>query len=208
MASNALLKISLRAFLAWSLLAVAGFVFVRPILAMWSPMMESVIDAMQSDFTAQLSVVDMRGAPTITMLCTATRELRLPSGRVVPFLGSYQCATTDAVHALVPIVIFLVTVVSWPIGRRAEVIGRILSSFVLLPFIVAATTPMLLLGLVNSVLNPASFSTHSQWTALLQPFVFMEMGGRWLLPLVAALLCVRFGTMVNKRPKPAEKNIF
>jgi hypothetical protein len=199
MASNALLKISLRAFLAWSLLSVAGFIFVRPIMAELSPMMESVIDSMQSDFTAQLSIVDVRGAPTITMSCTATRELRLPGGRIVPFLRSYQCAATDAVHALVPIVIFLVTVVSWPIGRRAEVMGRLLSSFVLLPCIVAATTPMLLLGLVNAVLNPASFSAGSQLTVLLQPFVFMEMGGRWLLPLVAALLCVRVGAMANKR---------
>ena len=199
MASNALLKISLRAFLAWSLLSIAGFIFVRPIMAVWSPMMESVIDSMQSDYTADLSIVDVRGAPTITMSCTATRELRLPSGRVVPFMGSYQCAATDAVHALVPIVIFLVTVVSWPIGRRAEAIGRLLSSLVLLPCIVAATTPMLLLGLVNAVLNPASFSAGSQLTVLLQPFVFMEMGGRWLLPLVAALLCVRFGAMANKR---------
>lgn len=80
--------------------------------------------------------------------------------------------------------------IGWPLGARRERRRRVIGAALLLPVMIALTTPVLLLGLVDTVLYPMGFSADGQLRALLQPFVFMEMGGRWLLPLVAATLCI------------------
>jgi hypothetical protein len=188
-----LLQISLRGILAWCALSAAGFLLARPIVEIVSPFFEGVVDSMQSNYTAYLSVVDAQGGPKIVMSCTAKRELLLPRGRIIPVFASFDCAKIDAVHALVPIVIFLVVVIAWPMKDRREALRRILCSAIVLPVVLALTTPLLLFGLVNSTLHPESFGADAQLRALLQPFVFMEMGGRWLLPLAATAVSIRLG---------------
>jgi hypothetical protein len=194
MTTTRLLRLSLRGILAWCLVSAAGFLLARPIVAGMSPFFEGVIDAMQSDYAAQLDVVEAAEGPKISMTCTAKRQLVLARGKIVPFLASYNCARMDATHALVPVVIFLVAVIGWPIGDRRETLRRALGCVLLLPIILASTTPLLLYGLVEATLHPESFGAGAQVKALWQPFVFMEMGGSWLLPLVAAALCVGFCT--------------
>jgi hypothetical protein len=186
-----LLKYSLRALIAWGLIAAAGFVFADSIVGVFLPAMEGVIDALQSDFTAYLSVAEVRGNSVIVMSCTAARPLALPSGKIVPFLGSFKCASIDTVHALVPIVVYAAAVAAWPISRWREVYRRLLGSLFLVPVVVSLTTPLLLVGLADTSLYPENFQSDKQLTALLQPFVFLESGGNWLLPLMAAVVCVR-----------------
>ena len=198
MAINPLLKLSLRGALAWFILSAIGFLFAHTITAALSRLMERVIDVLQSDFIAHLTIVGTRGGAKIVMSCTATRELVLPRGRIVPLLGSFNCAGADAIHALVPIVIFSVAVAAWPVGQWREMLRRMVGYALLLPVVVAVTTPLLLMGLVESRLHPESFRADAQWTALIQPWIFMEMGGRWLLPLMAALLCIRFAALPKR----------
>jgi hypothetical protein len=107
----------LRAILARCALSAVGFLFTRPIAEIVSPFFESVVDSMQSNYAAYLSVVDPRGGPKIVMSCTAKRELLLPRGRIIPVFASFYCAKIDAVHALVPIVIFLVVVIAASLGQ-------------------------------------------------------------------------------------------
>jgi hypothetical protein len=188
-------RLSLRSIVAWGLLSAIGFLFARAITEVLLPFIQSVVDTMQSDYIAHLSILDTRAGLKIAMSCTAERELALPRGTIMPFLGTFNCATTDAVHALVPLVIFAVAVASWPTSSRRETFGRVIGSLLLLPVVVALTTPPLLVGLVESTLHPKSLSADPQFAALIQPWVFMEMGGRWLLPLAAAALCIRFDTI-------------
>lgn len=200
---NTLFKTGLRSIVAWCLLSAAGILFARPIAAALSPMMERVIDAVQPTFAAHLSVVDSRDGLSVAMTCTAKREIVFPQGRIVPLDGSFKCGSVDALHALVPMVIFLVAVTAWPIAGRREAVGRFVASLVLLPCVVALTTPVLLLGRVEAALDPSTFRAESQLTALLQPFVFMEMGGRWLLPLITAFLAIRVAAMLANTPAAA-----
>jgi len=198
-----LLRLSFRGILIWCALSAAGFLLTRPIVETLSPFFEGVVDSMQSDYTAFLSVIDAQGGPKIVMSCTAQRALLLPHGGIVPAFASFKCAWTDAVHALVPIIIFLVVVFGWPTKNRREMLRRILSSAIALPIVLGLTTPLLLIGLANSTLYPESFRADSQLRALLQPFVFMELGGRWLLPLVAAAVSIRLGSAVADDEKRA-----
>jgi hypothetical protein len=36
----------------------------------------------------------------------------------------------------------------------------------------------------------------------MQPFVFMEMGGLWLLPLAAAFVCIRIAALPSRNVVP------
>jgi hypothetical protein len=165
-----------------------------------TPIMNTMIDHMQSDYMAHLSMVERNGNPQITMSCTAIRPLTLPSGRVIPFLGTVDCAYMDAVHALVPIVIFLVAVMAWPTRNASEMAKRLFGAVMILPCVVALAAPMVLVGLEDMGRNPISSSdTGGTVRALLQPFAFMEMGGRWLIPLLAAIWLIRIASMSWKR---------
>jgi hypothetical protein len=193
MKSGILLRVSLRAALAWCVLSIAGFIFVRPIVSTMIPLMETMIDHMQSDYMARLALIEVQGNTELTMSCTATRKLFLPGGRIVPFLGTVSCAYMDAVHALVPIVIFLVAVVSWPTVDSRDARRRFLAALFVMPCIVALSAPTVLVGLESMGRNPDLFTpTSGNIAAFFQPFAFLEMGGRWVLPLVAAVACVRF----------------
>jgi hypothetical protein len=193
MKSVTLLRVSIRAAVAWCVLSIAGFIFVRPIVSTMIPLMETMIDHMQSDYMARLALTEVHGNTELIMSCTATRKLLLPGGRIVPFLGTVDCAYMDAVHALVPIVIFLVAVVGWPTVDSREARRRFLAALLVMPSIVALSAPTVLVGLESMARNPDLFTpTPGSVTAFLQPFAFLELGGRWVLPLLAAVACVRF----------------
>jgi hypothetical protein len=78
MKSGILLRVSIRSALAWCVFSITGFIFVRPIVSTLIPIMETMIDHMQSDYLARLALVDVQGNPEITMSCMATRRLFLP----------------------------------------------------------------------------------------------------------------------------------
>ncbi len=202
--ASRLLRLSLRGLLAWGLLAAGGYWLARPIVDGLSPFMESAVQAMQSDYTAQLSVHDAPAGLQLVMRCTAKRELSLANGRGMHFLRSFDCAQTDAVHVLVPLIIFLAVLLGWPTMSRRESLRRALAAGALLPIVLGLTTPVLLVGLVAAELHPESYSANAQLNALLQPFVFVEMGGGWLLALVGAAICIRYGARGSEpqaRPK-------
>jgi hypothetical protein len=190
---NRPLQHSLRGLGLWCLLSIVAFLWARPIEALLTPFIEGVVDLFESDYAAQVAVVDSKDGPEIEMTCVANRPLRLPNGTLVPFLGSFRCARTDAVHALAPLVVFGVGLLAWPLASRRELVRRLLWGVPLFALVVALTTPLLLSGLANTVLRPDTFRSDAQLTALLQPFVFMEMGGLFLVPLLAACLGIRLG---------------
>ncbi|MDR3415763.1 MAG: hypothetical protein P4L83_06215 [Nevskia sp.] len=195
-----LLRICRRAILVWCLLSGAGFFLVRPLAAALLPAMGWMINHMQSDFRAQLLVEDFKGSPMIMMPCVTTRAIALASGGFAAPDSSFDGGGVDAVHALVPIVIFLVAVISWPVRGWHEMLGRALGSMVLLPPLVAMTTVLLFVGRVEGLLHRLTTGVApSQRSALLQSYVFMEEGGRWLVPLVAAMLCIGIGAKLFGR---------
>jgi hypothetical protein len=192
MTPTTLVRISLRAFLAWCVVSAAGFVFVHPILRAFMPLLEFTIDTMQSGYRSHLSLIDAQGISRIVMSCTADRPISLPSGEFIPPNVGVNCAYMDAVHALVPIVIFLVTVVGWPAVGSSERRKRTIAALIALPCVVMLTTPIVLVSLENMGRHPEQYNgARGQLVALMQPFAVMEMGGRWLLPLVAAVFCIR-----------------
>ncbi len=158
-------------------------------------MLEITIDVAQRDYLPHLSVVKVQGNTRIMMSCTAIRPLVFSNGHTLAPYETLDCAYIDGVHVLVPPIVFLVAVVSWPASRWAEWRGRILISLPMLLCVVALTTTDLFIGLERMARIPGRVNgIGDQMAVLMQPFIFMELGGRWLLPLLAAAACIRLAT--------------
>ena len=182
--------------MAWCALSLAGLLLLDPIVRVLGPAAEMLIDTLQNDYLSKLSMVGAGAGSQIVMSCTAIRDIRVHPDRLIPANRTVKCATIDAVHAVVPVVICLVPALAWPLRRRREAISRTLAFLLLVPLVFASTAAPLLLGLVHTWMYPGSFSPDAPIHALLQPFVFIELGGGWLIALIAAVLGIRMGTIL------------
>lgn len=186
-------RLSLQGLLAWGLLSTLCAFHPQPVTRVFMPLMESVIDMLQPDYVARLSVTGSNGDGRVVMSCTTTHAIAHGDGQVLPPLRSGPCAWMDSIHALVPLVVFLLPVMVWPLQARGEATWRIAGSLVLLPLILSLTAAPLLLGLADWTLHPDAVLPASSLRMLMRPMAFIEMGGGWMLALLAAGVCLRFG---------------
>jgi hypothetical protein len=91
-------------------------------------------------------------------------------------------------------VIELSVLLVWPVNAWRERFLLLLLGLVTSMIVLAATAPFVLIGNLEIYLQEmavqAQVKRPEPWT--LTWMIFSEMGGRWLLPLVAAMLCIRF----------------
>jgi hypothetical protein len=108
--------------------------------------------------------------------------------------GQELTAGTHLMHTLVPMVIELSVLLVWPVNAWRERFLLLLLGLVTSMIVLAATAPFVLIGNLEIYLQEmavqAQVKRPEPWT--LTWMIFSEMGGRWLLPLVAAMLCIRF----------------
>jgi hypothetical protein len=127
----------------------------------------------------------------IELLANVVRPIRLSAEKFIP-PGSLLSSGTHVVHTMVPIVILFSVLIAWPVRRiRQRVILLVLGLPTLL-LVLGLTTPQLLAARVEmkiieyklqeGIISPEPF--------LIQWMIFLETGGRWLLPLVGAVACV------------------
>jgi len=105
-------------------------------------------------------------------------------------------------------VLLLVTgIATWPFAGRREALLRVLLAAVALPVVLALTTPVLLVGRVQmwlvelAVQHRAGFHEPSVVTFM----IFMESGGRWLVPLVLAVASTALSYRLCGRSQVAER---
>jgi hypothetical protein len=152
-----------------------------------SPSLKLVKPATQLDYVIELS----------TWLL---RPVYLNAGQFIP-PGTELKSSAHLLHALVPLVIELSILWVWPVQRwsqRCLLLGLGLLTAVL---VIMAILPAQLLGKLEISFqdvaltgkNPRPVPWFVDW------MVFCEMGGRWLLAIAAAWLCIKLqrGLMRN-----------
>jgi hypothetical protein len=202
---HSLLKLSVRAFIAWCALALVGILLIDSSVRILAPSAELLIDILQNDYLSKLSTAGSGGDSQIVMSCTTIRDMHVRTDRLIPAYRTFECARIDSVHALVPVVICLIPALAWPLRRRREAVSRTLAFLLVVPLVFASTTAPLLLGLAHTGMYPGSFTSDAPVHALLQPFVFIELGGNWLIALIAALLGIRSGAILAGRWRGANR---
>ena len=209
MSRRFLRRLCLRTLLVWALVCLAMLALQRPLMASLLPYVDVIVRLLQSDFVASLRVVEVQGqcliqlTPLLMRAVPLTNELALkPFVELEPFFVSVN-------HALVPLVLLIAAVGSWPVASYGEALVRMLLSVAALPLVLALTTPVLLVGRMQMAVVELALEHGATFhePALVGLLIFMESGGRWLLPLALAVACVVASNRLCIGPKALPKII-
>lgn len=199
------LRIGLRALLAWGIIGAGVFVAQRPIAAALLPFFHAVVGLLQQDFVASLRIAESGRQAIIEMTPFLLRPVALTDQLALRAYVSLAPVTVDVDHALVPPVLMLAGVAAWPLLGIREAAWRVLLALASLPIILALCTPVLLVGLQQMLFVEAAAqhggAFHEPGAVTLM--IFMESGGRWLLPLMIAVACVALSRRLCAKPEAA-----
>jgi hypothetical protein len=176
---------------AWLALSLLGIFAGHQLITLLLPFFSEIINAMSSDYSHVLGIINHKGETMIEITATIIHPIKATHTLVIP-PGKSLTASIHVVHVLVPVVILLTLLVAWPVDRPRARIQLLLLSVPMGFIVLAFTTPSLLTGHIE---RQIANLIHSVGGTLDEPFlldwvVFQEMGGRWLLPIAGAVICV------------------
>ena len=203
-ATEELRRAGLRLCLAWVLFSALGLLLGGPLLRVATPLLSRAVAVLAPDLMIYVECVESAGpVPDVRLDARTTRALPIALDRVIP-PGSPLPSRATGIHVLVPLVILFTALCALPARGWRE---RACLAALALPFGVAvllATTPFQLLGLIETALQDyaanAGLERPEPW--LYRWMLFLEGGGRWVLPIGLAIcglaLARRWGA-----PRPA-----
>jgi hypothetical protein len=156
---------------------------------------EAAIMTMTSEISPSLKLVNSAQSQfdySIELSAWVLRPVYLNAGQYIP-PGTELKSSVHLLHALVPLVIEMSILLVWPVQRRSQRCLLIALGLLTAVLVVMATVPAQLLGKLEISFqdvaltgqNPRLVPWFVDW------MVFCEMGGRWLLGIAAAWLCIQ-----------------
>jgi hypothetical protein len=176
--------------LAWALLSAAGALWGRYVVDPLIPVLTVVTTAIN---TAYLPILEYRGSPggdKLTMTAHVSQPIYVHSSLTLN-PGSTMADSVDGLHVLVPIVILFAALFAWPVDSWRERTVLVALGVPAAIVISAVTVPFLLSGELDAMLidYAAGAGLVRRAGPTVYWMVFCESGGRWLIPLVAAIFC-------------------
>ncbi len=198
------LRVSVRVVVVWAILCALAIGFGRQMLALALPLFDRTIEVVQDDFVARVEIAQDHGAWVLRMQPLLVRPLYLNANLAVPQGTRLRWFFTHVNHTLVPPLLLLMALLAWPVAGWRELAARLLTGVPVLVLVLALTVPILLVGQVQMM---AAYLAVLAGAARREPvlvtlMVFMESGGRWLLPLAGGVLCIALGRWLQgARPR-------
>jgi hypothetical protein len=163
------------------------------------PFFTTIIDKISPDYSPVLNIAMHEQAYSIDLLANITRPIRLSGEKFLP-PGTLLTAGSHVIHTMVPMVILFTVLIAWPVKRIKERVIVLLLGLPMVYIVLGLTTPQLLAGRIaikifeykarEGIVPPEPF--------IIQWMIFVESGGRWLLPLAGAISCVGFMGFINR----------
>ena len=186
------IALAVRALLAWLALSALGILFGKELGDFLLPLLEFVIRLATQDYAPALKLLPEQHDIQIGLSGLVMRPLHVTDSLAIP-PGTELTAQTHLLHTLVPAVIELTIVLAWPVSGWPERLVGMLLGLITAIAVIAVTAPFVLIGTVEISLQEWVANSGGQrpepWP--LTWMLFCEMGGRWLLPVVAALACIQ-----------------
>jgi hypothetical protein len=190
-----LLSLSAKAMLVWLLLSGLVLYGGEWLLTGLFPLLKATMVMLAPELLPSLQLVkstQLQSDTTLQLSAWVLRPVYLFSGHYIP-KGTDLQSTVQLLHILVPLVIENTILFVWPVQhwiQRLLLLALGLASAVL---VVILTLPTHLLANLEISFqdialtgeNPRPVPWFVDW------MIFCEMGGRWLLALVAAWLCIQ-----------------
>ncbi|MCK9606386.1 MAG: hypothetical protein M0R33_08030 [Methylomonas sp.] len=190
-----LLFLTLKGLLAWLVLSGLVLYFGERLITGLFPLLKAVMISMAPDLSPSLHVVKSVQSQldaSIELSVLALRPIYLNADHFIPPPTELK-SSAHLLHSFVPLVIEGSMLLVWPVQhwrQRLWLLGLGLLSAAL---VIMATLPAQLLGkleisfqdIAESGSNPRAVPWFVDW------MVFCELGGRWLLAIAAAWLCIQ-----------------
>jgi hypothetical protein len=195
--------------LACAVLAASAFCFAfgRPLLTAALPLFDVVSSFAWPQYASRFEVVDDSQGAALQLRATTLRRIDLAAGNQVPVGVRFDPARQSLTHSLVPLAILLAGLAAWPLAGRRDLLLRLAAVVPLSLALLVLTVPFSLIGLVEmsvgDLKRAAGVGTVETWP--IGYFIFLESGGRWLLPIVLAAACVVLCGMRRPRKDPREQ---
>jgi hypothetical protein len=199
---RSLVWLCLRALLVWALVCLAILAVQRPLMTVLLPYVDAIIRLLQWDFVPSLRLVEVKGHWIIEMIPFLMRAVPLTDDLALRPFFQLEPFVVNVNHALVPLVLLLAAVGSWPFAHCREALARMLLTVAALPLVLALTLPVLLVGRVQMAIVELALQHSAKFhePGLVSLMIFMESGGCWLLPLTLAVACVFASKRLCIRP--------
>ncbi|MDG2472147.1 MAG: hypothetical protein P8M71_03420 [Pseudomonadales bacterium] len=176
--------------LVWLTLSLVGFFWGKNLVSLMTPFYAIVTEAVSTDYVAAISVEESQ-VDSVVLSATTIRAREI-SPLIKPIAaGKTLQSSAGVLHTLVPIVIFLTIVLSWPVKSLKQLLWIVLFSVPSFFCISALTTPIQLLGLIEMAFQDYAIQNNLDrdplWVLHLN---FLNEGGfRWFLAASFALAC-------------------
>lgn len=183
-----------KAFMAWLVWSCLAWYFGLPLLTLLFPLLKAVMIHLQPNLAPSLNLLQSTDMQTYTLELSALvlKPLYLNASHSIP-KGTELKASAQLLHVLVPFVIEATVLSVWPLQHFYQRLQLLLLGFFSSILVVLALLPAQLLGnleialqqIAENGLNPRTVPWFVDW------LVFCEMGGRWLLAISCAWLCIQ-----------------
>jgi hypothetical protein len=186
------IAIAVRTLLAWIALSALGILLAKALGDSLLPLLEVVIRLVTQDYAPALKLLPEQHDIQIVLSGLVMRPLHLTESLAIP-PGTELTAQTHLLHTLVPAVIELTAVFAWPVSGWPERLVGILLGIVTAIAVIAVSAPFVLIGTIEISLQEWVATSGGQrpepWA--LTWMLFCEMGGRWLLAVLAAIASIQ-----------------
>ncbi len=187
MTGRALAWTGARLFVAWVVVSLVALHGGAELIRAIEPWLAFVVELALNGYDARIGLIQEEQDIQIQLLARAIEPIHISGPFGLP-PGAEIRTSTHLSHAMIPVVLLLCFLLAWPAaGLRSWLIrGTVaaLMAFVL----ITATTPLLLAGKLEMFYVELASQRGLSYTPglLVDWTLFMEMGGRWLLPILAA----------------------
>ena len=190
------LNVSIRLIVAWLSISLLGLVASRQIISLFVPYFNGIVDILLVEFDTVVKLVTSENKDLVYLGATAVRPI-VENGVIVVSPGQLVTSAADVIHTLVPIVILYSALVAWPVPKVRDRMTLIMLGIPLVFIMLGFITPVHLAGLIEMTIYNRAYKSSADFSEplLISWVVFLESGGRWLIPLATAIV----GVMINHR---------
>lgn len=189
---------------AWLIASLIATTCGEQLLMALEPFFKSIILLVQKDFSPTLEIVNQHGFAVLRLLPLTVRPYQLTPDMHLREGFILEGVTTSVDHAILPLVILSMLLFAWPFRYGfKEMCLRFVFGLVGAIVVMGVTTPLFLAARVqmNTMIFAAQLGGNPQKPLLIDWMIFTESGGRWLIPIVVGILCVRLSKGILVRQK-------
>jgi hypothetical protein len=197
MSRRELVYLTLKGLVVWLLLSGLvwyGGVYLGQVLL---PVINMVILDMTADISPVVKLVISGEDASIELSAWVLNPIYLDANHFIP-VGTELKSSAHLLHSLTPLVIEGTLLLVWPLEQRSQYVLLIVFGFLTAMGVLLATLPALLLGQLEISFQQTAVSGYKPRVVpwFTDWMVFCELGGQWLLAVIAAWLSIRLERVV------------